>query len=279
MKVGIFAKTFADSTPLEVFRKAAAAGYMCVQYNMACSGIGALPERIEMGIAEAARDAAAATKIEISAVSATYNMIHPDRNVRAAGRHSFAALAAAAPVMGARLLTVCSGSLDAGDQWRHHPDNGGDTAWAEMMKEFGVLLRIAEDQDILIGVEPELANVVSSARKARTLIDTLGSDRIRIVFDAANLFENEDAGKQRKIIDESIDLVGDRIAIAHAKDRNAQGHFVAAGKGVIDYGHYLAALGRAGFPGPLIAHGLAADEAAGVSRFLKKSLSQAVSAA
>jgi sugar phosphate isomerase/epimerase len=57
--------------------------------------------------------------------------------------------------------------------------------------------------------------------------------------------------------------------MAHAKDRTADGGFAAAGKGVIDFRHFIGCLKQAGFDGPLIAHGLDASEAPGVAQFLK----------
>ena len=266
MKLGIFAKTFAGETPQAVLQAASGAGFGAVQYNMACSGIGSLPQVLPSAFAAEVRAAAQATGVEIAAVSATYNMIHPDMTRRLAGRASFAAIAAQAGAMGTRLLTVCSGSCDANDQWRHHPDNGSDAAWVQMLVEFGHLIRIAEVHDVLIGVEPELANVVDGAVAARRMIDTLASDRIRIVLDPANLFE-VDEGRDR-VIAEAVDMLGDRIAMAHAKDRNADGSFAVAGKGVVDFGHFIGRLKQVGFDGTLVTHGLTASEAAGVAAYL-----------
>lgn len=268
MRAGIFAKTFAGTTPDVVLAAAREAGYASVQYNFACSGLGALPEAIPGAAVAAIREASEQTGVAIAAISATYNMIHPDIAVREAGRRSFAAIAAAAHAAGSTLLTVCTGSRDAADQWRDHPDNQGTEAWQDMIAEFGHLLAIAERHDIFIGVEPELANVINSAAKARRLIETMESERIRIVLDPANLFEDEDAETRGRIIDAAIDLLKDRIAIAHAKDRNADGSFATAGRGVIDYPRYVAALKRAGFDGDMITHGLAAAEAPGVAAFL-----------
>lgn len=268
MRAGIFAKTFAGTTPDVVLAAARDAGYASVQYNFACSGLGALPQAIPDAAVAAIREASERTGVAIAAISATYNMIHPDIAVREAGRRSFAAIAAAAHAAGSTLLTVCTGSRDAADQWRDHPDNQGAEAWQDMIAEFGHLLAIAERHDIFIGVEPELANVINSAAKARRLIETMESERIRIVLDPANLFENEDAEARGRIIDAAIDLLKDRIAIAHAKDRNADSSFATAGRGVIDYPRYVASLKRAGFDGDMITHGLAAAEAPGVAAFL-----------
>jgi sugar phosphate isomerase/epimerase len=272
MRIGVFAKTFAGSAPGAVLKAAADAGFQSVQYNMACSGLSALPGQFSDDIAEAVNAASNSAGVALAAISATYNMIHPDLEIRRAGRRSFEAIAAKAGVMGARLLTVCSGSCDAEDQWRHHPDNKGRRAWTDMMREFEHLLEIAELHDIRIGVEPELGNVVSSAAKAGELINTLQSNRVRIVFDAANLFEIADACEQRRTIEQAVALLGPHIEIAHAKDRNADGSFAAAGKGVIDFEHYLAALRAAGFGGDLIAHGLSPEEAPDVAKFLKTAL-------
>jgi sugar phosphate isomerase/epimerase len=274
MKLGIFAKTFPGDRASTVLQAAKDAGYGSVQYNMACSGIGALPEEIAPEIVASVRDASLATCIEIAAISATYNMIHPDRIIREAGRRSFEAIAASANEMGSKLLTVCTGSCDAQDQWRHHPDNDTAAAWAEMITEFRLLVAIADRYDVLIGVEPELANVIRSPERARKLIDELGSDRVRIVFDPANLFEADTEERRRAVIDDAVVLLADRIEIAHAKDRNPDGSFATAGKGVIDYGAYVAALRRAGFSGSLITHGLADGEARGVADFLRKKLEE-----
>jgi sugar phosphate isomerase/epimerase len=272
MRVGIFAKTFPGAAPKAVLAAARDAGFQSVQYNMACSGIGALPRQIEPEAAVAVAQASADTGIAIAAISATYNMIHPDMSVRLAGRASFAAIAAAASSVGSDLLTVCTGSRDAEDQWRHHPDNASADAWADMCTEFEALIGIAENCNVLIGIEPELANVIDSAAKARKLIDEMGSRRLCIVLDPANLFEVEAPEQRKDILARAIDLLGDRIAIAHAKDRNADGSFATAGKGVIDFGHYIGRLKSVGFAGDLITHGLAANEAAGAASFLKSAL-------
>ncbi|UVK44009.1 sugar phosphate isomerase/epimerase [Mesorhizobium sp. AR07] len=272
MRIGIFAKTFPGSSPRTVLSAAAAAGYQSVQYNMACSGLNSLPEDISDNIADAVLGASRETGVGIAAISATYNMIHPSLQIREAGRRGFEAIASQAARMGCRLLTVCTGSCDPDDQWRYHPDNESMLAWSEMVKEFRHLIDIAERFDVRIGVEPELANVINSAQKARHLLDTIGSDRVRIVFDPANLFEREAADDRRRIIETAISLLGDRIEIAHAKDRNPDGSFATAGKGVIDFAHYLSCLQQAAFAGDVITHGLVAAEAAEVARLLRLAL-------
>ncbi len=275
MKLGIFAKTFDALDAQTALTRAREAGYEAVQYNMACSGIASLPTEISGEVARAVGRAMEDTGVGIAAVSATYNMIHPNPAERERGRRSFRTIAAAAHRMGTDLITLCTGTRDPADAWRFHPDNADAAAWGDLCKEFELLLPIAEQFDVALGVEPELANVVSSAQKARQLLDTFKTERIRIVFDAANLLETASAGEQRLIIESAAGLLAESIALAHAKDRRADGGFVAAGKGVLDYRHYLGVLRKSGFDGCLIAHGLDATEAHGVASFLRRNLAAA----
>ncbi|MDZ4392768.1 sugar phosphate isomerase/epimerase [Cypionkella sp.] len=272
MRLGIFAKTFAGSDPGTVLAASKAAGFACVQYNMACSGLAAMPDALSAGEVAAVASAGKASGVAIAAVSGTYNMIHPDPAVRAKGLARLEVLLRNARAMGAGMVTLCTGTRDAADQWRHHPDNASPEAWADLLAEMGKACALAEPLGIKLGIEPELANVVDTAPRARALIDTLQSPALAIVLDPANLFEVAALDAQRDLLCRAIDLLADRIAMAHAKDRDGSGGFATAGKGVVNFPHFLGALKAAGFDGDLVTHGLAADEAAGVADYLGRVL-------
>ena len=268
MRLGIFAKTFAGTEPLAVLQAARDAGFAAVQYNMACSGLASMPDDIPPGVTAAIAQASDATGMAIAAVSGTYNMVHPDKYQRDQGMRRLGLLIANARAMGTGMVTLCTGTRDPQDQWRGHPDNALATTWALLCTQMAKAAAMAETDGITLGIEPELANVVSDAGKARLLIDTLQSPNIAIVLDPANLFEVTTLPQQRRIISHAVDLLADRTVMAHAKDRDARGGFVAAGQGSVDFDHFLAALQMAGFNGDLVAHGLPAQQAAGVARFL-----------
>jgi sugar phosphate isomerase/epimerase len=268
MKLGIFAKTWPGTEPAPLLAVARKAGYSAVQYNMTCSGLADMPDEIPAAAAATVRAACVAHDIDMSAVSATYNMAHPDPAVRKLGLSRMRVIASAAHAMGTRLLTLCTGTFDPNNMWRRHPDNDTPEAWRILLESMTAAVGIADQYDVDLGVEPELANVISSAERARRLIDEMRSPRIRIVLDAANLFEMGSLERQRAIVAAGIELLADRIAIAHAKDRLPDGRFTTAGKGVVDYPHFVRCLRKAGFDGALITHGLSADEAPGVAQFL-----------
>jgi sugar phosphate isomerase/epimerase len=274
MKLGIFAKTFAGHKPNDVLRAAAAAGFSAVQYNMACSGLPSMPDEISSATTQEVALAESNNGIDVVALSGTYNMIHPDAAMRMQGHERLAVLAAAAPAMKTNLITLCTGTRDMKDQWRDHPDNRGTSAWRDLLASMQVAIGIAEQHDIYLGIEPELANVINSAQSARRLLDEMQSPRLKIVLDPANLFETATLALQRRLVSEAIDLLADSIVMGHAKDRTATGEFTAAGKGVLDYEHYFTRLKRIDFNGAIVTHGLAANEAAEVASFLQARVAQ-----
>ena len=66
----------------------------------------------------------------------------------------------------------------------------------------------------------------------------------------------------------AIDVLADRIVLAHAKDRGPDGSVTSAGRGVLDYDHYFERLRRIRFTGSVVAHGLSAGEAPRRGAFL-----------
>jgi sugar phosphate isomerase/epimerase len=275
MQLGIFAKTFEGKSPAEVLPQVKAAGFVTAQYNMACSGLPSLPDSIGKEVTDGIRAAMAQSDISLCALSATYNMIHPDTSMREKGLGSLRLLAKAASQLSIPLLTLCTGTRDPHDQWRRHPGNDSPAAWRDLLQSMERVISIAEEFGVDLGVEPELANVVSSAPKAKQLISDMKSPRLRIVLDPANLFEISTKAEQRRTISYAIDLLAGHIVMAHAKDRTSDGAFVATGKGVLDYPHFLGQLRKSGFTGPLVAHGLTAAEAPEVAAFLHHQLERA----
>jgi sugar phosphate isomerase/epimerase len=133
-------------------------------------------------------------------------------------------------------------------------------------------LALAEKHGVDLGIEPEQANIVTSAEDAKRLIAEMGSTRLRIVLDPANLFESATPPEARDIVERAVETAAGHIAMAHAKDRYADGRFATAGQGVVDFPDFIARLKSTGFDGPLVTHGLSAAEAPQVAAFLKELL-------
>ncbi len=274
MQLGIFAKTFSRRTLGETLDAVAGHGLRCIQFNFACVGLPTLPERIEPAVLENIRCEMDSRQIRIAAVSGTFNLIHPDAEQRRDGLRRLPVLAEACAKLGAPVITLCTGTRDPADMWRRHADNDSPSAWRDLLTSLNEALAVAEGQGVTLGIEPETANVVNSARKCRRLLDELKSLRLKVVLDAANLFHPGDLPRMREILDEAFDLLGPDIVLAHAKELgpDALPDGRGAGRGVIDWDHYLARLRRDKFSDALILHGLNESEVPASVAFLRGKL-------
>jgi sugar phosphate isomerase/epimerase len=272
MELGIFAKTFPRPdarTTLEAIR---ARGLQCAQFNLECAGLSSMPEAVPQPTLASIRAASRDTGVRLAALSGTFNMVHPDLTKRKHGLTRLRVVLQAAVELGIPVVTLCTGTRDPDNMWRAHPDNHFPSAWTDLLKTMQEALTAATDAGVTLAIEPEPGNIVSDARSARSLLDTLGvGRRLQVILDPANLWAP--ARSQADVLAEAFDLLSADLAIAHAKDRTADGSICALGKGVVNFDIFLSHLHSANFAGPLIMHGFAEADAEASVAFLRSRLS------
>jgi sugar phosphate isomerase/epimerase len=276
MTVGIFAKVFARPTLEATLDAVAAHGCRSVQFNLECAGVPDLPDRLDPALCDRIRREMATRGIAMAALSGTYNMAHPDPERRREDLGRFRVLVSACRSLGADLITLCTGTRDPGYMWRTHPDNGTEPAWRDTVDSMRRAVSLAEEHGVTLAFEPEVANVVDSASRARRLLDEVASPRLKVVMDGANLYHRGELPRMREILSEVFALLGPDIALAHAKDldRDGEAGHLAAGTGLLDYDHYISLLRASGFRGSLVLHGLTEAQAPGCLAFLRGKLSR-----
>ncbi len=278
MRLGIFAKTFSRPSLEGVMDAVVGHGIRETQFNMSVAGLPPMPDEIEPALADRVREAAAERQIDLVAVSGTFNMIHPDAEARRDGLRRLGVLAGACERLGTSTVTLCTGTRDPEDMWRRHPDNVRPEAWRDLLATMQEALETAEEHGVTLAFESETGNVVDSAGKGRRLLDEMRSPRLKVIMDAANLFDAEDPARRlsrsEEILGEAFDLLGGDLLLAHAKDVKGSGEVVAAGKGDLDYDLYLYYLSEAGYGGPLVMHALAEEEVEGSLAFLRPKLAE-----
>ncbi|MBT3606532.1 MAG: sugar phosphate isomerase/epimerase, partial [Candidatus Latescibacteria bacterium] len=217
MQLGIFSTVFERDTLEEKVDAVRDAGLVCVQFHMQCAGVEQMPEAIDEALCDRIRVAHESRGIAIGAVSGTFNMIHPDEAIREDGLRRLAVLAEACERMGASIITLCTGTRNTEWMWRPHPDNNTPEAWCDLVDSMAKVAEIAEANHVVMAFEPEVANTVDSAKKARQIIDEVGSDRIKVVIDGANIYHKGELAKMHDMLDEAFDLLAGDIVHAHAK--------------------------------------------------------------
>jgi len=271
MDFGIFAKTFVRPSLAEALDAVAERGLRHIQFNLTSVGLPTLPPELQEIQCRAIHEELEKRGLAMTAISGTFNIVDPDRHQRARGIERLRVLAGVCKALGTDLVTLSTGTRNPEDLWRWHPDNDSPAAWRDMLASMEQIAQMGEEYGVFFAFEPEQANVVSSARKARKLLDELRSRQVGVLMDPANLLNPENIHTARDVLTEVFGLLGGGILLAHAKDISPTGHFgdLALGKGVLDFAHYFRLLKSVGYNLPVIAHGFPEAEVAASLSYLR----------
>lgn len=102
------------------------------------------------------------------------------------------------------------------------------------------MVRCAEQFGVILALEPVARHIVWNPRRARTVLDEIGSPNLQILFDPVNMLDLDNVDCREEVFAEAMELLGPDIAMVHLKDfiRVPQGHglkAVGAGTGEMDY--------------------------------------------
>ena len=218
-------------------------------------GLDVLGPHLSPSLCADIREQLAKRDIALAAVDGTFNMVHPDRDRRWANLGHLVELIGYCDALGTSTVTLCTGSRED-IMWRRHPDNDSPEALADLVEVMRAAARAAEEHGVILALEPEVNNVISSAPRARQLIDEVGSPAVKVVMDPANIFKAGELPQMQDKLHEAFRLLGDDIAVAHAKDLDHDGEagHLGAGEGRLDYPLYLSLLQASGFGGTIVLH-------------------------
>jgi sugar phosphate isomerase/epimerase len=218
MHLGIFAKTFPRPKLEATLDAIAEQGLTHVQFNMTCAGLPTLPERLDedfcIWIARSFRERG----LTMAAISGTFNLCDPDESRLEENLHRLGALASACRWLDTRIITLCTGTRDAEDMWKWHPENVRRTTWDALVQAVRRATKIADRYEVTLAFEPEIHDIVNSVARARMLLDQIGSSWLKVVIDPASLMHPGDFPRVAEILDEAFDWLGSDIVLAHAKD-------------------------------------------------------------
>lgn len=274
MQIGVFSRTYELSDLEETYRRMRGHGLSHTQFNLSNAGLPTLPAHVTDEALAHIQTLTAAYGITLDALTGTFNMIDPDETAREQGCQQFAEQCRIARELGIPIVSLCTGSKNPESKWKWHDDNLKDASWADLMRSTERVLKCAEDNHIILGVETEASNIINTAQRARKYLDTVGSPSLKIIMDGANLFRPEQVSDMQNVLTEAFALLGKDIVLAHAKDiaLDQSIAFTAAGQGCLDYKTYLRLLKQTKYDGPLIMHSLSEQQIPDSKRFLEAML-------
>ena len=118
----------------------------------------------------------------------------------------------------------------------------------------------------VIAFEPNDMVQLNNPWACRRFIDDVGSDRVKICLDPANMTNQAFHYRMTEYIDACYDLIGEDIAICHAKDIMLENKLhpsfveVPVGQGAMDYETHLVGMSRLKYPRVLLIEHMKMEE-------------------
>ncbi|MFC6649737.1 sugar phosphate isomerase/epimerase family protein [Paenibacillus rhizoplanae] len=176
--------------------------------------------------------------IKIAVLGCYVNIIDADPAKRAQALSDFNTHLRLARDFGASLVGTETGSVGQG----YTPDNFTEEAFLEVVASVSAMVAEAERFGVTVGIEAGVNHPLYTAQLARRLLDTVPSNNLQIILDAANLMTPDNYLQQEQIVAEALELLGDRIAVLHLKDftiKDGAIDIVPAGQGMLNFAPLL----------------------------------------
>ena len=221
-------------------------GYECVHLALSKTlpdfAMADAPERlIRPEFAEEIRGAFARTEMDCAVLGCYLNLTHPDPEERALTRRIYEAHLAFAARTGAWMV---GSETPAHPQSPFHADAPrSEEAFLFFLDQLRPLVRKAEEENVILAIEPVYTHIVSTPERAERMLAEIGSDHLRIILDAVNLLGEGNIDRRDEVIREAISRLGDRVALLHMKDYVRKGSelpALACGEGEMDYTDLMA---------------------------------------
>ena len=181
--------------------------------------------------------------IDIAVLGNYLNLAYPDETVLDAIREKYYAHICFASLLGCGMVGTETGCPNV--EYKYCPECRTDAALAAFIKTLKPIVRCAEQYGVTLAIEPVARHIVYDAKRARTVLDEIGSHNLQILFDPVNMLSMENVDRREEVFAEAIELLGKDVAMIHFKDfvrQNADGQLKACGAGQGEMENYTTIL-------------------------------------
>ena len=124
--------------------------------------------------------------IDIAVLGNYLNLAHPDADALHAIQEKYYAHIRFASLLGCGMVGTETGAHNAENKFC--PECRSDEALATFIRNFKPVVRCAEQYGVTIAIEPVVKHIVYDARRARTVLDEIGSPNLQILFDPSSFW-------------------------------------------------------------------------------------------
>ncbi|MCC3374190.1 sugar phosphate isomerase/epimerase [Cohnella sp. REN36] len=212
------------------------------------------------------RNAFSQAGLEIAGVGAYLNLAHPDPDTRIAIYKQMSGMIKLCKEIGAPLLCTETGSYNPSEAW--DPSNETDLILQDLARDMKPLLAEARASGVAIAIESYVMTATGSTKRLARLIDMIGEDGLKVIFDPAGILSRATLRDQASFVRESFQAIAPHLGLVHVQDctpaADIKDHFnwLCAGTGQIDYPLFMDLLIGSGYDDHLILEFLREDQIA-----------------
>ena len=213
-------------------------GFSCIHLALSkVPGFTADPVALTPGYAMYIKNALRKADIDMAVLGCYLNLAHPDPARLKEIQEKYYAHLRFASVLGCGMVGTETGAPNekyAYDKPACHSQEALET----FITNLKPVVECAEKFGVIMAIEPVYRHIVYDGKRAREVLDRIGSPNLKIIFDPVNLLWTDNYEQRMEVIDEAIDLLGKDIAMIHLKDCLLDGgsvKSVGCGFGDMDY--------------------------------------------
>ena len=185
---------------------------------------------------EAMQKIFAENQLDVAVLGCYLNLANPNPASLAKNTHRYLAHIRFASLLGAGVVGTETGAVN--EEYRFEERNHSEEALKIFINNLRPVVSYAEKMGVIVAIEPVYKHIVCNPKRARKVLDAIGSPNLQIIFDPVNLLDICNYKDRDAIIAEAIDVLGEDIAMVHIKDFKVENNSlvsVAAGTGEMNY--------------------------------------------
>lgn len=168
------------------------------------------------GLAMYLRKQFAKNDLDIAVLGCYLNLATPDEEALKKNVERYKAHIRFNSLLGSGVVGTETGAVNTG--YKYEEANHSDEALKIFINNVKPVIRYAEQMGVIFAIEPVFKHIVCNPKRARIVLDEIGSPNLQIIFDPVNLLDISNYENRNEIIDEAIELLGPDIAMVHLKD-------------------------------------------------------------
>lgn len=193
-------------------------------------------EALTPGLAMYIKNVFAKNHVDIAVLGCYLNLANPNREQLADTVHRYMAHIRFASWLGCGVVGTETGAPN--EAYTFGPECHTEKALHTFTKNLRPIVKYAQKMGVVVAIEPVYRHIVCNAKRARQVLDEIGSPNLQIIFDPVNLLDIPNYADRQAVIEEAIELLGPDIAVIHLKDcavRNGKLISMGCGLGEMDY--------------------------------------------